>query len=679
MLIVSTLIYILLSSIIIIRFFGVLSLNKMIITFFICTVSCNIIIVEILSLFRLLSLSQLYMLVQVIICGAVILILIDPGQKIFSQRLPAIRFHIVKIQGIEIVVVFLISLILSGYLYIGSLIPINNSDSLHTHLPRIYYWLQHGSLESWYTVTETQINYPINTSVQGLWLFLLGRSENLFFLVQWYSLLVAIVLTFEISALLGATPNQSLIACLVMLSFPVVLLQTYSFQGDLFVAVILLCSVYFVMLSVSLRSIQYYFLSTLPLAVSLGVKQTAFLSLPVFFLVIFQLLYMKKIQIQVALIILGYLILFFGFFSSYKFIQNISDEYVSNESMFSSTVIGNPAIIEKASAKGYFTNAMRYFYQSVSLDGLSGKFYLNALKQKNDAFYALSCLLGLDIEAPQYLPEGELVSLRFSDPPALNEDSSWFGPLSYPLFIISMIITILGRDKLRKNYLFFAILLFILFIISLLVLKDGWGPNRGRYFIIPVLIILPLVSFVIPTRKQIAIIIAILLSIISAYLAFSVLLVNDSRLVVDRRSLYKFQANKVEKIEVTNIFNSLYRKRLYEIADDWISTTPPRKSILVGSYYENLFYQNAYQIPVIIFINNYIASTEPIYLLIEKSTLEYALFGKNRTRNLYPVKYLDQVKPGAYVLVTKKLLPETNQGFELVASDDQYMILFNSP
>jgi hypothetical protein len=87
-----------------------------------------------------------------------------------------------------------------------------------------------------------------------------------------------------------------------------------------------------------------------------------------------------------------------------------------------------------------------------------------------------------------------------------------------------------------------------------------------------------------------------------------------------------------------------------------------------------LYFQNTPEIKNIDFVNQYIAAPTPLYLRIQKSTLEYALFGVNRTRELYPISNLDQVPSGSSVLISTSLLPDDWTDLLLVAENDRYSI-----
>lgn len=167
MLIVSALIYLLTAILLTLRVYRVLSFSRLAVFFLLVTVSLNVLVGEMLSLLHALDQAWLFLLIQAILCLISGLLLWDPQKRLFEEPLASLRCEFTRPRGMDWLPLALISAILALSLYIGSLVPINNSDSLHTHLPRIYYWIQHGSMASWNAITITQLNYPVNLPLQG--------------------------------------------------------------------------------------------------------------------------------------------------------------------------------------------------------------------------------------------------------------------------------------------------------------------------------------------------------------------------------------------------------------------------------------------------------------------------------------------------------------------------------
>lgn len=674
MLILSALVYLALSGLLSLRVFKTITFSRTVIFFFLTAVSLNILVGELLSLLGMLDPGWLFLLMQLLLCVVTGLQLWDPRQRLFHEKLPAFKFRLEVPRGGDWLLVALITGILSLCLYIGALAPINNSDSLHTHLPRIYYWIQHGSLASWDAITVTQLNYPINLSLQGVWLFLLGDSERLLFLMPWLALLASMVLIREIALQLGASQRGGLLAALISLSFPVVLLQTFSYQADVFVAALVLACVFFLLQYLRGKEFHFAFLSLWPLALALGTKQTAFLFLP-FYLVILLIHFVReKVNFRRYLVLGGLFLLLFGVLSSYKFIQNYLERDRLESSMFAGYRYKLP-FSEAGGGRRYATNAFRYLYQGISVDGLTGSVKLAAERGREQAFRALSRGLRLDLEVKEYISEGDAETFRYAERPPLNEDAAWFGPLSVILLPIAIVVILSSRHKPRKKYLLAALLFLVSMFLIVSVLITGWSPTNGRYLIMPALLMAPLYSVLLPRRRTAGALVTIVLVLISGWLAFSTLLINDSRPLVTQSTLYTYQQEKLNRSDDVGLLTRAYTFINDRVIEDLVLTSPDRKDILHQGYYENLFHQSAEDIPDVVFVNTHVPSDEPLYTIMQKSIIEYALFGINKTRAVYPVKLPDQVPAGALVLVDKGLVDAVPAGMWLIAENDRYRVL----
>jgi hypothetical protein len=325
--------------------------------------------------------------------------------------------------------------------------------------------------------------------------------------------------------------------------------------------------------------------------------------------------------------------------------------------------------------EGYLTNGLRYLYQAISLDGLNGQLRLNLEEAKKEFFKKLTAKLDIHLEARKYLPPYEEGFFDYDTSWPVNEDGSWFGPLSFTLLPVAMIVTLFRKGKLHKAYLLLAFLLLLIFIFGQVVLKaDGWGANRGRHMTIAALSLTPLVAFLIPRKPFFNTLLAILIAILSIYLSVSVLLINDSRPIITTNSLHSYMAHNIEPIKITNFINSQYVHQTRMAVNSLLLTSPNRENIFDSSYYGKLFYQaNKYQ-KQIEFIDAHIGMEDALYIRMESSLLEYALFGVNRTREIFPVKSLDEVPPGKIALVLNSLADEIPAGFSLIAQNELYSI-----
>ncbi len=676
MLILSTLLYLALSLLVSLRVYKHVSFSNSVIIFFLVTITINTLVFQILSLFHVLNQPWLFLTVQLFFCLVFGFILFDPLARIFKEKIPSLKFGFSQPRGWDWFLIALISGIFLLAFYIGSLVPINNSDSLHTHLPRIYYWIQHGSMAYWDATTVTQLNYPVILSLQGAWLFLLGGSEALFYLAPWFALITTVVLIYELAVLLGSSRRSALLAALISLSFPVSLLQTFSYQADVFVSSLGLASLFFLMTFINKKQNLFLHVSFLPLVLALGSKQTAFIFLPFFLLAVLKLYRNKYLTVKDLVRSGVVLILLFAALSSYKFIQNTLDREKMSSSMFATYRYAIP-FAKEGDGQHYATNALRYFYNGTSVDGLTGRAKLAAINGREKLFRGAGGWLKIDLEVKDYVAEGDKEYFEYSVLPPLNEDAAWFGPLSLILFPLTAFVVLIGKNKLNKHYLWFSVAYILTTFLLISILLTSWNPAHGRYLVLPLLVMTPLLSVLLPVPRVRAAIITVLFSIAAVYLSVSALLINDSNPLITRYSLYSYQENRVDHSKEAGFFTRAYAYISDRVIEDLALTSPDRKDILHQSYYENLFHQSATDIPDIEFVNANVGPTETLYLYINKNIIEYALFGVNKTRDLVPVTSLQQVPSGALVLVDKGRTTASTTGMNLLAENENFSIYLN--
>jgi len=147
---------------------------------------------------------------------------------------------------------------------------------------KYYIGCSRGHLPQVLLQTVPVIFDPKFVHIQGLWLYSLGKSEYLFFLVQWFSLVIATASIYKISRSLKFSITNSLFSSLVGLSMPVLLMQSYSFQGDLTVAVFILVCISFVIDWLNSKAKFDLFAACLAFVIALGSKRAAFLAIPTF-------------------------------------------------------------------------------------------------------------------------------------------------------------------------------------------------------------------------------------------------------------------------------------------------------------------------------------------------------------------------------------------------------------
>jgi 4-amino-4-deoxy-L-arabinose transferase-like glycosyltransferase len=619
----------------------------------------------------------LYGLLQIFICAIAAWVIWKKRPFTLSELIRTQWDGVQKTSILEIIQIGLIGVVLLTLFVVGFSTPPNNLDSLHTHLTRIYYWLQHGSLDNWVTTVDgsAQLIYPINAHLQGLWLFLLGGSENLFFLVSWFSLIVICSVVYEISRLLKFSPTQSLVSVMVLLTFPVFLLQTYSFQNDLPVTALIMCFIWLTFSYLTYRAPIELVIALLALALSLGIKQTAFLALPAIFGLLVVMLFKKKIQ-KKHIPLLGFFLAFFLVLSSFKYIQNI----VHFNSIFGvDDVVSEQKLDIKSLSAKISINAPRFLYDAIDPSGVGYRQASLITSFKVKVFRNVTSRIGINLEEIKFLPPGFDDSERFSymyDRP-LIEDAAWFGPLLVLIIPFSFLIVLIQKNSERKRYLLFTIILNLSYFALVLIQRPGWDPFQGRYFILVIAPLVPLAGVIIPNSKVPKYISLAAFGLLFIYLTTNVTFLNGSKPIVTSSTVINFQNSYIKIIDEETEVQIVLKKYLMEktnlMIDDFVRRHSVFRYLKEDEYYNLLFFSNNSTIAHLNVINLYLNATEPLYLMINREPIEYGLFGINRSRSLFPVNSLVDVEPGAKVLVETHSAAEIC-GFRLLNYDDKYAL-----
>jgi hypothetical protein len=650
--------------------FKKLSIANLIITFYLTFFCGNIIVELLLHFFKQLNNPGFFLGLQAGFCllaAAAALLIAKPAKDHF-------RFnpYPVKEKGFvfSAVLIALMALCFIVLLIIGSQTPPNNLDSLHTHLNRIYYWLQHGSFAVWPATSAFQLTYPMNANMQGLWVFLLTGNENLFFLVSWYSMITICAVIFKIGTMFNLSANRALIGSLVFLSVPAATLQVYSFQNDLVVTSLIAITILGIFSYRQSKYFAYMLIGALALALALGVKQTAFMILPAILLLLAFYIFREKMLKAVLKFLLA-LTLFGMVFSSFKYIQNMVSfgSFFGTSDLVSGQEFSVNGLLEKARY-----NVPRYLYNFFSTDGLPDVLSGPLLSLKAKAFQGITSKVGLDLEKEVFLAPGYDPTERFiyNYQPDLVEDTSWFGVLSSLLILVSIVVVFCQKEKRRSGYLLFSLILFASYFAAILLQRPGWDPYQGRYFILSLFPFFPLLGVCVPNRGFWRGLVLTAILGVWSLMMFTILLMNGSKPIITAGSMTHWQ-NIVLKMPQNNAFEAVEKDLLMKVSEGMIRISAQKAAIFDEDYYGQLFYSASSRKKSIELVNLTIPAEQPIYLLTYRDPLEYALFGKNITRNLYPIVAPDEVPEGGYLLVD---LDDTRQlpGFTLLGESNQIRI-----
>ncbi len=372
-----------------------------------------------------------------------------------------------------------------GFFYIfsfvlGATVPPNNFDSLSTHLARVGYWLQFGSYLPWPTPSLTQVIYPLNAQLPIAWSILFTGSDWFVAAWQWLAVLSCGLSAFGITRLLGYAVRPAFIVALIVLGFPLLILQSSTPQTDLVTAAMYAVAVYMLFLGVEKRHLPALGLMALAVGLGIGTKKSFLLLLPGFALLaglvtwqrgrdLLKRTWRQAVIALVLVVVLG---------SSYIFINLRTFGQPLGPDGYLTVLFGDA---DFASLTGRtLTNTPRLVYQALDPSGLPRPFggYFHKIKAR--IVRPLTEAAGFEMEGTSFTAPGHTFDL---DQETINEESNaWYGPLSALLLIPALFYGLACSLRERNVIKLGLILTFILFFPLDAVARPGWDPYQGRYF-----------------------------------------------------------------------------------------------------------------------------------------------------------------------------------------------------
>ena len=382
-------------------------------------------------------------------------------------------------------------LISIGYVILAWLIlniPPNNSDSMHTHLARVIYWLQQGSFKQLTSYSIFAKIYPFDAQLNVLWTILFTGTDKFVGFIQFIAAFVTAVAIYGIARLLGGKKRHSIILGLLWLTFPLIVFQATSTQFDLVVTALFTISMYFFFSYVNGKYITNLVLSALSLGLSLGTKQTIFFMGPGLLIIVLLGLIKKRIEFKKVLLWAGLTLGFFVFLGSYTYINNIKQygnplgpsDHVTSDSL------GKFGVIDKITY-----NPLRFMYQFISFDSMPVKLVKNLIAIKADLFTKIIPRTTIDLESGNAIKEAN-EGFSFTSLPKFNEDESWFGFVGFILLTTAFFSGIWLTIKQKSPIALGLLILCTTYFFMEVAFRPGWDRYQGRYFIISSALLCPL-------------------------------------------------------------------------------------------------------------------------------------------------------------------------------------------
>ena len=530
-------------------------------------------------------------------------------------------------------------IIFAGYIILAWLIirvPPNNSDSMHTHLARVMYWLQQNSFAQLTSFSIFAKIYPFNANLNILWTILFTGSDKFVGFVQYFSTIFCALAIFGISRLLGGSRRTSLIVGLLWMTFPLNVFQATTTQNDMVVTALFTSSLFFFFTFIKKREFSNLFLSGLALGAAFGTKETMFMmGLGIVIMLLMVVLKDKKLVKPILHWILigitSFLLLgSFIYFNNLYYYQNPlgPSEHVLSDSF------GNYSILEKLKF-----NAPRLIFQFISFDSLPVQIAKLGTNTRDEIFSKLFESINLPLESNNAIKEpGSSKSFSFNMAPTWNEDMSWFGPVSVlmlvPAFLVGLFFGIKRKDVLSLSLVIFGFTFFLFEIIF----RPGWDPYQGRYFVLSTAILMPLSALLI-NKSIVSKIYTVMLYLIAFIVFFMAVFSNESKPILGTEIFI----NKFSKIEKTiepqdSVYDLIIKKDQLKFFSFLTYNLPFQKSI---NNYDDVQLRTLSSLSqheeILRLVNEYVPSNAKMGVILGGGTFDYIFFGPRLERILISI------------------------------------------
>ena len=538
-----------------------------------------IIIIEILSLFKKVSLIPLIIFhSSIFLICLVISIIKKISYKLSYSKLKQNLINFYKklelSKLLKVIIIEWLIVILLITFFIGLTVPPKDWDSMVYHLTRAAMWQQNHSINPYFTIESRQVEMPMNAEIGFLWVLLITNSDSLVFIFQWISLIIIILALYKTLRLLKFNETVSLITSFIFSTLNIVILEASSTQNDLITTSFIILTIYFVILVLKSENIifKYIIFVGISAGMAIGSKSYSYLFIPG--LLLFLILYGKNNRIKWIKIF--YIIIFslagcfilasYGMFQNYLYFGNILS---SKENLILSSV-NNPNI------KNFISNLLKRsasFYDSQGFDfNLIGGLIEKILNFIHDKMNIAISSPDTTWPGTQFVVSKKLVYMG----------EAYFGPISYFLILPSVVYNSLfflfykkfrtNSDLVEKYKYSLKLLVIPLIFYFIYTFMVKWNPWLGRHMIPLVLLMMFSFALLIDFLKKIKfkkLFIVIIYTILSISILFSIKVLfnaDDPRVLSwignsiysvsydDRRYFTTNWGMKIIKDSVDNIF-----------------------------------------------------------------------------------------------------------------------------
>lgn len=344
-------------------------------------------------------------------------------------------------------------------LFITAFVLSRNTDSLVGHIPRVYHWLQNGSVELYYAQDIRQISQATLSGYFLLPNIAIGGNHDTSGLLQWACYIITIISVARSTRLITNSDAAATWAALFIATFPIVVLQARTTQIDVvsmcFVCLVAECALRLLHHSSTRENFERNDLYALPI---LGGLVVATKGLGLLFALPLSMIAFLAIRKQMTLRI--FLILGIATaVASFSFLPFHIRQYLTF-----GTFTGPFAALVKPDV--FYWQAPLFFIPVYVLDSLAS--YLSA-DQLHSILNNIGSLLALDPSSVKAITRDYNLRSNF-----MNEDNLTYG-VTFLLFFPVVVYTLIkGNNSLRA----IAISLIIGWCLFCFIIK--WYPTNTR-------------------------------------------------------------------------------------------------------------------------------------------------------------------------------------------------------
>jgi hypothetical protein len=631
------------------------SKTSYLLSLFLIGYSLNILVAEISGFMGLLASRYFFLFLQLIFLAIITIVWLKKGKPSLWGPFSQINLH----NGFSKTFIFIKknlvttgfgAIVLIGYGILAWLIirvPPNNSDSMHTHLARVMYWLQQGSFKQLTCFSIFAKIYPFDNNLNFLWTILFSKTDKFVGFVQYFSAFFGAIAIFGLVRLLGGSKRTGFIIGFLWMTFPENVFQATTTQNDLVVTALFTICVFLFFLFIKTRNNENLFLSGLALGLSFGTKETMFMmGLGIIIMLVLFIINrkynLKPIMNWIAIGTISFILL-----GSFPYINNLyyyhnpfgpSDHVVSDS-------FGNLSIAEKLTYNG-----PRLVFQFISFDSLPTRLADKGVSLRQKVFSTIFTKIGIPLDSATALKETDgSDAFSYDLTPSWNEDVAWFGPVSFLMIIPGFLAGIYFGIKKKNRMVLSLIILCLTFFLFEIILRPGWDPYQGRYFSLSTALAIPL-SVELINKNIFSRIYTYLLIIIAVITFLFAVVSNQSKPILG----YRMFENAFKQVESSSIpqnpIEQFSRKYELRFLSAFWTNLPFTKTI---RDYDNiqlrtLSNQSAHE-EIVRQVNQYVPANTVMGVILGGGTFDYVFFGPTLERILVPINPIDLLYDRAWI------------------------------